>query len=1439
MDEPDSKATLSTPRLSARTHSPTMTLPEGGGQLPVRIEEAPIETPPELAGFTIGKPIGRGGFAVVWGAVRDEDGAAIALKVGHTDTPLTNERFRRDAEAMISVGPPHAPRIYASGRLNDGRPYIAMERVAGSTLAARLTELTEPLRLEAALAAADAVLAALEAAHAKGVVHRDLKPDNIILDASGSRATLLDFGLAKSAAPDAVDITRPGTIIGTPEYMAPEQLRGDRLDVRTDLYAFGVILYQLLTQRRPFEGDVATIEHGHLALRPPRPSEIVPIPEEIEAIVLWCLAKEPARRPATATALRRSLATAGVGAITKSMRVTDETSRQSPRSSARPVKLLAESQRPMVVLVAEIEGGATHVSATVSRRSGIIARQRANRYVCVFSGTDTANPVSAALATARELIARFNARTALHLASLTLRPQEGGPPAIYGRAVEKPESWLPGEAWSGLLVTTDLARALPEEEGISAAASAASAFIPLSPAIREASEKIHETAPPSIAPPSKDPIGGGSVSTAKQLPLFGEQNVLEAMASSARVTFESGCAGLVTLIGDNGLGKSRLAGEAASIAGRIRPSATIALFRASPPLAGEVAPTARELLAWLLGVQGAPPADAKALCVEKLGSAMAEEVWRAVASVLGWASSQEGLDIDTEAASFGLMRAIAEGLRRKASEGPLAVVLDDAHWADDIVLDALEYAAVEGASCPLWVVMTAHPRFENVRRLWGSRAERYDRLELQPLPEAPAMKLAAELLLPVEYPPAAILRRLAEWAGGNPACLVDLVRALKRAGIVRKRPNTDSYYVATAELEQLPPQPAWQWLAVRRLDALPPELAACVRLCSVLGVRFTRDEVEQVQDAVDRAGDAGTPIDVGVGLGALADWKILERAGGRWSFQSAAFQDAVYKLLEPAHRKRIHRHAFEVWQGILEANEAAANNARTERISWVDGYDPSQNRGDRTSWDGWDKGGPERPELHDEKRRPGGGGGRARRKDVLERLARHAGACGAAREAAEAHLALAQSAMELNRHVEADHHYSAAINFLDEGDARRRAIALTKRAKARYQLYRASDALDDLKSARDIAQELGDDALVAEIFLEEATALDHANDYAESAERVEMARPIVERLDDQALTVRYWVALGRTRWRQERVNETIELLSRGADGAKANGDYGTRVVALLSLSCSLAVAGRIDDAIARYIEVIELCMKVEDRLHLGMAYLNRVLLWLARKSLREGIRDLRRAIQLARDVGNPWLERAATANTAELLHWSGEHDEAVTLARRSCVLAERFVERPVYEDWLLLARIQLMRGQYSSTRTALRKIADRCSPASASPTALAFFRTIELVLRELYVPASGPNGVPSSLPGSSAEELSSGSQPGMRWSGDGDWEDVLAKAQSSLLAEELLEILYWRARIALHRGRLSEAAAALQQAKEPLAGSPGFHARFKQLEQGFQTAAAS
>jgi len=153
---------------------------------------------------------------------------------------------------------------------------------------------------------ADRLLAALEASHARGIVHRDLKPDNVFLPgAEPRRAKLMDFGLVVAAetAPDA-RLTRAEERVGTPRYMAPEQFVGDDVDARTDLYAFGCILYELLTLRPPFVGDLTTIERGHVRLRPRRPSELAAVPDALEGLVLSCLAKEKARRPADAGALR-------------------------------------------------------------------------------------------------------------------------------------------------------------------------------------------------------------------------------------------------------------------------------------------------------------------------------------------------------------------------------------------------------------------------------------------------------------------------------------------------------------------------------------------------------------------------------------------------------------------------------------------------------------------------------------------------------------------------------------------------------------------------------------------------------------------------------------------------------------------------------------------------------------------------------------------------------------------------------------------------------------------------------------------------------------------------------------------------------------------------------------------------------------------------------
>jgi predicted ATPase len=700
------------------------------------------------------------------------------------------------------------------------------------------------------------------------------------------------------------------------------------------------------------------------------------------------------------------------------------------------------------------------------------------------------------------------------------------------------------------------------------------------------------------------------------------------------------------------------------------------------------------------------------------------------------------------------MRAIAEGLRRRARERPIALIIDNAHWADEAALDALEYATLDASGCPLWVLVTAHPRFEDMRRSWGSRAERHDRFVLQPLSEAAGMRLTAELLLPAEYPPEATLRQLASWAGGNPFCLAELIRALKRGGLVRRRPS-GSFYVATAELESMPPIAAWQWLAARRLDTLTPELAACVRLCSVLGADFGRQEVDDIQDAIEEAGGAGTPIDAGVGLSALADAGILVRSGPElFTFQSPTFRDAVYDSLAPAQRLTIHQHAFAWWKA--QADEVAGQ----------------------------------------------------RRK--LEHIARHAGACGEREQAAAAYLMLGEIAQASYHNVLADQRYTSALSFLDDSDVRRRALSLAGRGKVRYRVHRIREALEDLALACELARPLEDDKLLANLLLEEATALDHAMDYEGSLRRAEEARTITQRMGDPRLESRVLAALGRSRWRQQRVGEAIDLLDRAAAAGRAVGENEARVIALLLLSSALVIVGQLDEAERRFSEVIALCNEMKDRLHLCSAYANRAYLWTAQNAPERGLEDLRRAVEIAREIGNPEPERVATHNLAELLHWCGREADAVALARRSRVLEERFAERAAPDDSLLLARIQAARGELEEAGKLLSWIAERCPPSPATPTVHALYRALKL--------AVAAHGVEvREAPDETGE------------SGEDSWEAVLADAERDLPVEELLEVLYWNVRAALRGSRVREAASALERSRLRLLESPMWRPRFDAL----------
>ncbi len=273
-----------------------------------------------LGPYEILSPLGAGGMGEVYKARDTRLDRRVAIKIlpgSLAGDPQFRERFDREARAISHLTHPHICTLYDVGAQN-GQAFLVMEHLEGATLAHRLA--SGALPTDQALKIAIEIASALDAAHRAGIIHRDLKPSNIVLTKSGAK--LLDFGLAKSTAAvvngahpsilptTPASLTGIGTILGTLQYMAPEQLEGQDADARTDLFAFGAVLYELLAGRKAFEGKTSTSLIGAILKdEPPPVSSLRPLsPASLDRVVKKCLAKDPDARWQSAHDLHDELA---------------------------------------------------------------------------------------------------------------------------------------------------------------------------------------------------------------------------------------------------------------------------------------------------------------------------------------------------------------------------------------------------------------------------------------------------------------------------------------------------------------------------------------------------------------------------------------------------------------------------------------------------------------------------------------------------------------------------------------------------------------------------------------------------------------------------------------------------------------------------------------------------------------------------------------------------------------------------------------------------------------------------------------------------------------------------------------------------------------------------------------------------------------------------
>jgi tetratricopeptide (TPR) repeat protein len=704
-----------------------------------------VIAPPDIDGYVIEAYVAAGGMGHVFRARDAVTGDAVAIKVlaapdaaGHRALEILAERFSREARVLARLTSGGIARYRGHGTTKDGVPYVATEWVEGETLASRLER--GPLSVGEAVVLGARLARTLGAAHDLGVVHRDVKPSNVMLVEGGvERAKLIDFGIAREPSSE---MTTVGIAIGTHGYMSPEQARGAReVDARSDVFALGCVLFRALGERLPFEGAEGVSLMGRILFEEaPGLDEIaVDVPEPLARLIQRMLAKDPSRRPADGASVAAALEAIDLAGY-------------APPSAPRPSRAgITSAELKLVQVLAGL--GLTDGERDAARE---ILASRGARVQWLANGTCLASFVPNATSSDR---AHAAARAALAL-------REIAPRAALALATGRAE----------------ITRRLPVGEALAAAVAMLAEGRPgeirideVTTALLESRFEITRTERGAVVTRERQEPQTARSLLGRPTPLVGrdrELGLLRALLAECR---EEPVARVVLITAPAGIGKSRLRSELL----REVDDVTVWVARGDPVAAGAPFGMARQLVRAAAG-----GADLRGYLQQRLSAAEAERAADFLGELVGRPPGDESAALRAARQDALLMRdqvqrAWEDLLAAECDRQPLVVVLDDLHWGDAPSARLVDGALLRMRDRPLFVLGLARPEVtEALPGLWAGRGVHH--IELAPLGRGAAGRLVRQTL--DEAATDDVVARIVQLADGNAFHLEELVRATIERG---------------------------------------------------------------------------------------------------------------------------------------------------------------------------------------------------------------------------------------------------------------------------------------------------------------------------------------------------------------------------------------------------------------------------------------------------------------------------------------------------------------------------------------------------------------------------------------------------------------------------------------------------------------------------------